>query len=333
MLQLHNQTPFAANIAVFPDRNGIDTLYVIVKGTCTLRPNIAMAEVQLPVTMADEYHGDPAGSSLKQCSDMHIGKPGTDVLLMGHAWAPRGSAVTESFVTLSVAERNKTIRVIGDRQWHDGSPTSPQPFESMPLVWERAFGGIARDGEQVFAEERNPIGAGFGLKHQADQMEGQPLPNLEDPRSPLQKLGQLVEPVCFAPISPSWLPRRAFAGTYDENWQRKRAPYLPDDFDPRFLNCAIPEFAFDRYLQGGEVVNIDGATPDAPIAFAIPAVRLLIEVTVAGAVQRPTANLETLLIEPDLNRASLTWRAVVPCDRHVLKVEKIVVGLPGGSRV
>jgi hypothetical protein len=49
-------------------------------------------------------------------------------------------------------------------------------------------------------------------------------------------------------------------------------------------------------------------------------------VTIAGATEMPPANLETLVIEPDENRACFTWRASVPCDRKALKVEKIVVG-------
>jgi len=332
MLQLQNQTPFRATIAVFPDRNGIDTVHAIVKGTCVLHPALAMAEEQIPISMADEYYADPAESSLKQVSDMHIGKPGTDVLLIGSAWAPQSSPVTESFVTLSVAERNQTIRVVGDRQWRsNGAPTDPQPFESMPLVWERAFGGIDRSTEQTLAEERNPVGAGFAGKQAASIFAGRLLPNLEDPRTSLQKLGQLVEPICFAPIAPSWLPRRSFAGTYDAQWQRSRAPYLPEDFDPRFFQCAHPTFAFDRYLEGGEPITVEGTTPDAPISFAVPAVRLLVEFSVAGDTERPNVNLETLLIEPDANRASFTWRASVPCDRKVLKVEKIVVALAGGG--
>jgi hypothetical protein len=48
-------------------------------------------------------------------------------------------------------------------------------------------------------------------------------------------------------------------------------------------------------------------------------------VTIAGATEMPPANLETLVIEPDENRACFTWRAAVPCDRKALKVEKIVV--------
>ena len=88
MLQLRNETPFKAGIAVLPDRAGIDTLYVIVKATVTLRPTLALSNEQVPHAPADEYYADPATSSLRVASDMHIGKPGTDVLLIGSASAP-----------------------------------------------------------------------------------------------------------------------------------------------------------------------------------------------------------------------------------------------------
>jgi hypothetical protein len=332
VLQLENQTPFKASIAVLPDRSGIDTLYVIVKGTVTLRPTLTLAEVQVPVTMADEYYGDPATSSLRYESEMHLGKRGTDVLLIGSACPPYGKPVPQLQVRMSVGDRQKTILVTGDRVWQRGQPSSPQPFESMPLVWERAFGGVHRNGDQVQAEDRNPVGCGLAGGRSAEDMEGLPVPNLEDPTGPLQQVGQAPAPVCFAPIAPSWLPRRAFAGTYDERWQRSRAPYLPDDFDPRFFQSAAPEFAFDRYLQPGEPVQILGVMPDRPISFTVPESYLRIAVTVAGATQEPQVNLETLSIQPDENRACFTWRAAVPCDRRALKVEKIVVGRGRASR-
>ena len=326
MLQLDNQTPFKAAIAVLPDRSGIDTLYVIVKGTVTLRPTLTLAEEQVPVTMADEYYDDPATSSLRYESEMHLGKTGTDVLLIGSASAPNGKPVTRVQVGMSVGGRQKTILVTGDRVWQRGQPSNPQPFESMPLVWERAFGGVHRNGDKVQAEDRNPVGCGLAGGRAAEDMEGLPVPNLEDPAAPIEQMGQTPVPACFAPIAPSWLPRRAFAGTYDERWQRSRAPYLPDDFDPRFFQSASPEFAFDRYLQPGEPVQVVGVMADGPISFIVPESYLRIAVTVAGATQEPPANLETLSIEPDENRACFTWRAAVPCDRKALKVEKIVVG-------
>jgi hypothetical protein len=325
VLQLENQTPFKAAFAVLPDRFGIDTLYVVVKATVTLRPSLSLAEVQVPPTLADEYHDDPATSSLKYGSEMHLGKAGTDVLLIGSVWAPDKRPVTRMQVGLSVGGRQKVIVVTGDRVWRDGQPSSPQPFESMPLVWERAFGGVRRDGEKVAAEERNPVGCGFAGGRSAADMEGLMVPNLEDPSSPLQQIGQASTPACFAPIAPSWLPRRNYAGTYDEKWQRGRAPYLPDDFDPRFFQCAVPEFVFDRYLQAGEAVQIVGVMPDGPISFTVPPSHLSVAVTIAGSTETPPANLETLVIEPDENRACFTWRASVPCDRKALKVEKIVL--------
>jgi hypothetical protein len=57
-------------------------------------------------------------------------------------------------------------------------------------------------------------------------------------------------------------------------------------------------------------------------------------VKIGGASERPPANLETILLEPDENRLCLTWRASLPCDRRVLKIEKVTVtrrrpGAPG----
>ena len=48
MLQLKNETPFKAAIAVLPDRAGIDTLHVIIKATLTLKPRLALARTQVP---------------------------------------------------------------------------------------------------------------------------------------------------------------------------------------------------------------------------------------------------------------------------------------------
>src|SRR5687767_10040594 len=139
--------------------------------------------------MADEYYADPATSSLRAASDFHIGKSGTDVLLVGHARAPAGRLVPRMLVSMSVAERQKTILVTGDRAWRDGRPSDPKPFESMPLVWERAFGGLHRRGEQILAEERNPVGCGFAGGRSAGEMQGQPVPNLED-RSEERRVGK-----------------------------------------------------------------------------------------------------------------------------------------------
>ncbi len=325
MLQLDNQTPFKTAIAVFPDRLGVDTLYIVVKATVNLRPTLSLAETQVPPTVADEYYADPAASSLRHGSEMHIGKPGTDVVLIGNARAPGERPVARMQVGMAVGGRQKTIAVSGDRVWRDGRPSEPEPFVTMPLIWERAFGGLHLRGEQLMGEARNPVGCGFAGGRSASDMQGLALPNLEDPASPLQRVGQIPPPANLGPIAPSWLPRRGYAGTYDEQWERARAPYLPEDFDPRFFQCAVPEFAFDRYLQPGEPVQVVGVTPDGPIAFTVPDSHLHIAVTMSGTTRETAANLETLSIEPDDNRACFTWRAALACNRQALKVQKVVV--------
>jgi Uncharacterized protein conserved in bacteria (DUF2169) len=83
MLQVNNHTPFKTAMAAFPNGHAVDTLYVVVKATFTLFPRLALAEVQAPLALMDEYFGDPGASSIKYASELHIGNGGTDVILFG----------------------------------------------------------------------------------------------------------------------------------------------------------------------------------------------------------------------------------------------------------
>jgi len=333
VLQLKNKTPFQASLALFPDETGVDTLYVAVRGTLRILPAVELAEAQAPVPLADEYWGAPATTSLKYASESHLTKPSTDVALVGNAWAPGGQEHSELQVVLRVAERVHTVHVLGDRCWgNGGTPSSPVPFAQMPLTYERAFGGthlVDAESGAILAEERNPVGVGFAGKRKASELEGLPLPNLEDPRQRLQRPGDLSPPIGFGFVAPSWLPRRNYAGTYDEGWQKNRAPYLPEDFDPRFFNAAHPALVFDRYLEGGEPVELLNACAEGPLRFTLPRCRLEVVARVAGSPVSPPVHLETVLLEPDENRLCLTWRAAIPCDKKALWVEQVDIGLLG----
>ncbi len=334
MLQLKNETPFKATITLFPNEAGIDTLYVVLKATFEFDASsqIRVADEQLPLTMSDEYWGKPGASSIRYASDLHLCKPSTDVILIGQAYAPRGKAVPSLDVSLAVAERKKLIRVFGDRTWVDENKqvSKPEPFETMALVYERAFGGMhVVEGEtpRVLAEERNPVGAGFrGARNNAD-LAGLPLPNLEDPAGFVEQVGDKAVPACFGFVAPNWEPRRGFAGTYDAAWQATRSPYLPEDFDSHFVNAAHPDLVFDRYLQGSEPIHLMHLSQVPRIAFVLPLCRLDTEVQIAGSPERPPLNLETLLIEPDDARFSMTWRGQVQCDKRALKVEQVTITL------
>ena len=114
-------------------------------------------------------------------------------------------------------------------------------------------------------------------------------------------------------------------GTYDETWQRQRAPYLPDDFDPRFCCAATPDLIFTPPLRGGELVEIVGAHADGMLRFALPAWDLRARARIAGRLERRDLQLETVVIEPDLNRVGLTFRGAFACDKAALRVDVVVV--------
>jgi len=303
---------------------------VVVKATFDIGPVISIAEKQEPPTLADEYWGEPTAASIKYTSDMHLAKPSTDFVVIGRASPPNGYPVTQLDVHCSVAERKKTLRVFGNRNWKSGAITTPQPFESMPIVYELAFGGkheIDPKNPVMLVEERNPVGRGFRGKRKDAEMEGLPLPNIEDPDCLVANAGDKAIPAGFAFISPTWLPRKRFAGTYDEAWQKNRAPYLPDDFDLRFFNSAHPDFTFDRYLLGGEPVALHNLSLEGPIRFSLPVCQLEAAIRIAGKVESPPLNLETVLIEPQRRRFCMTWRSQLSCDKKTLKVEQIDVHL------
>jgi hypothetical protein len=328
MLQLQNNTPFATSMALFPNEEAVDTLYLMVRATFTIGEQWTLADVQLPPTEADVYWGEPGESSIQTPSDYHTGKLNTDIIMLGHASAPNDQTVNQLDVSLAVGPHKKTIRVFGDRQWQHGRITAPQPFNTMAMVYERAYGGAHRvDGEVAAIDARNPVGRGFAGSRNADEMNGVPLPNLEDPASLINSIYHQPAPACFAVSAPHWLPRSGFVGTYDEPWRAQRAPYLPTDFDKQFYNMAHPDLVCSGFLTGGEPVEITHMHPRGKLKFDVPHVMLSADVTMAGDRLKPTFNLETLLIEPNQLQLSMLWRAAVPCDKKALTISDVTISL------
>jgi hypothetical protein len=331
MLQFSNQTPFKGSIFLLQDPDGIDCVLTAVKGTFTMGERIAPADEQQPLTVEQNFHGDPAQSSIKTPSDVSFLKPGTDVLLMGQAHAPGGRPTTWMDVGLAVGPVRKVVRVFGDRTWQSNGATysisEPEPFETMPLIWERAFGGVDRTRQPAQAEVRNPSGTGFRSSDVEASVAGVRLPNLEDPARPITAWNQRPAPTCFAPICAHWEPRRSYAGTYDEAWQARRAPYLPKDFDLRFLQLAPPGLVVPGYLKGGEPGELHGVTRSGLVRFRLPAVNLKVTYHLDGVAQERPTHLDTVMIEPEQARLTLVWRAVLSCDKKALRVKEVEVSL------
>lgn len=329
-MELVNDIGWPAQMALLPDRDGRETLLVVVKGTFTLeRGGCRPADEPVPLTLADEHSGEPGLSTVRCESDFALEKPATDVLLLGHAWAPRGRA-KESRVKLQAGPAGCEARVHGDRHWSVvlGLPkvSSPEPFERIPLCWERAFGGtqIQKGGDEVEgAEERNPIGTGFVKGRGASAIDGVALPNIEDPSELLKRPGQRCAPAGFGVVGRHWLPRRPLFGTYDEAWKRDRMPLPPVDLDPRAF-CAAPQPLQARpHLRGGETVVAEGVSPDGPLRFELPRVAHRWEVRIANDWTGLTPLLDTLILEPDEGRVALVWRARLDVHNRLRQVRGV----------
>lgn len=335
MLQLVNKTPLVAQLFLFPNEEGIDCAYAVIKATFRMTPAVTLSEEQLPVILTDQFWGEPGKSSLKCASEATLIKPGTDIVMQGSAHAPDGRPATQVDVTLAVGALKKTVRVIGDREWKKGlvstSRSSPQPFVRLPLVYERSFGGTDRSREKdgiLESEPRNPVGIGFLGKKTAQSVDGMKLPNLEDPKDLVSNPGSRPAPVGFGPVAASWEPRRSFAGTYNEAWQKSRCPYLPTDFNPRFFNMASPDLVATPYLQGGEAVVLENVRVEGVVRFTLPRLGPKATLVIEDARHEPAMNLDTVTFEPDQNRFSMVWRGMVPCDKKTLKIKAMHVSCP-----
>lgn len=307
-----NPTPFRAALDVLPDRAGVATLHVALKATFRLGPRLEVADVQVPIRDVDEYEGEPTTSALRYPGERHLAGPGTAVIVIGSAHAPRSRAVPTLDVALELADVRKTVRVHGDRRWQRGAQASAaEPFTTMPLVYARASGGPD--------DPRNPVGVGRDVA-------GAPLPNLEDPRRPYLEHRDRAPPMCLAALAPHWSPRARLAGTYDAAWRRTRAPYLPDDLDPRFFHAAPPDQICAAPLVGGEVLALTHASPE-PLRFALPTLAWALDASICGTSHPLAPRLETVLLEPDAQRMTMLWRAALAVDRRELEIDAVTVDL------
>lgn len=320
MFSIDNPTPLPAALVPGLDERGVTHVTLVVKATYRLKEgDLALADEQAPLLEADAHHGEPGLSSVRYESDFGPQKPGTDVVLLGHAWSSSPTEVLD--VTLVAGRLRKVVRVFGDRAFFESGSgfgiSAPRPFNRIPLVYERAYGGAA--GEAF--EERNPVGRGFC--RDPESADGLRLPNLEDPRRLIQSPDDRPDVAGFGFIARHWMPRIAFAGTYDEAWRAERFPLLPADFDRRHFHAAHPDLISPKPLAGGEQVRVEGASQGGPVAFRIPRLDLDVEVSIKRSRSKLNPTLDTLIIEPDERRVTLVHRATFPCPKSYLAVDGV----------
>jgi hypothetical protein len=191
--------------------------------------------------------------------------------------------------------------------------TSSLPFDRVPLLYERAFGGWDRqhkDPDRPAFEPRNPVGIGLRTRWHAGE-ETVAVPNLEDPAHLIQRFDDRPAPAGFGFLSPHWQPRAALSGTCDAAWMQTRMPKLPADFDRRFFNAASPGLVLPSRLRGDEQVTVMGASPAGRIDFKLPAqTEPVVDVELRrGRKETLQTELDTVIVDMDDMTLTLLWRA------------------------
>ncbi|MBM4359264.1 MAG: DUF2169 domain-containing protein [Deltaproteobacteria bacterium] len=236
-----------------------------------------------------------------------------EILVSGSAYAPEKQA-TAAVCELSLMRRGKPLvgkrlAVWGNRYWVGNERTEPTPFESMPVDWAHAYGGVG------FA--KNPLGKGF-VALETEHGVVHPLPNVERQDAMLLDRDDHPEPAGFGTYDVSWPQRFAHLGTqYDAAWLKTLFPAPAEDFDWSFYNAAPADQQIEGFFEGDEVVTISGMHPSRRrVELTVP--RMVVRVMVTqrgpeGTAFRPfAARLDTIHVMPHLERAMLIYRCALP---------------------
>lgn len=257
------------------DDEGNALLAVVVKRTYRLerRPGdgpdrCVLAEEQLPLHTLLVDPDEP--EIVLQDADIYPCKPLTDIIVRGHAYPPSGrSRFTAS---VSVGSITKELSIVGDRRCASSTTGSllfsePEPFEKMPLRYDRAYGGVDRVAEAKYGNPyaallpyvspnlqrsrhspyrypRNGAGKGYLVEETREALEALSLPNIEDPTDRLS-------------------PSRLAAGSY------RRWPHMPLPWGTDWLSLGcFPRIA---YLGGtADHEPLDGDFPEVRRGFMPP---------------------------------------------------------------
>jgi hypothetical protein len=331
---LQNRTRFSVEKFVLPSPDGQEVVLVVVAATFEAHsgPELRLANDQRKIAAEDTYFGDPTRSSVRYEADVALEKPLVDVLVNGTAFAPRGRPASMVPIRLEVGDIRKDLLVTGDRVWRSGplgaSPSTPESFTALPVIFERAFGGADRtspDPSKHAAEQRNLVGVGFrGARSENPEIQTE-VPNIERPSARMASKSDRPEPAGFGAVSRGWLPRLRYAGTFDQQWLKDRWPLLPGDFNPMYNQCA-PEDQQSRTIVGGEPARLVNMTSDGEWQFRLPRLDIPVLLLYDDRRIEIRPRLDTVLIEPDVRRLTLTSRVAWPTTRNRALLREIVVG-------
>ncbi len=333
--------PLDAGITIFTDKRGQEHILAVAKITFSIGDDGACTVSDEPrqLVTADEFYGEPGLSATLYDSDYAPIKPRCDILINCAAYAPSGRPAASVPIRAVVGPMTKSFNVVVDRTWSRKlfsiSSTAPIPFSRMPINYARAYGGIDTDPstpEKTQTFVPNPVGVGYYPLTRGDAVVGKSLQNTEALGSLAPSINSTSPPLALGAIGRNFPPRVQYAGTYDQTWIDNVFPFLPADFDDRYHQSAPPEQQIEHPRED-LLVELTNLTPDGRLAFLLPHMHLPVKILYKYREEDLVAVTDTIVIEPDERRCTITARASTPLIEKLSNVYEVWVGVPSPARV
>jgi hypothetical protein len=280
-------------------RGGTRNVTVILKATFAMVADGPMLPTEpIPVFDRELHNADNPALSVCATTDRAPFLGRADVVFRGAAYPPGGQPVETLTVRMAILRGSavvidKRLEIRGDQEKEPSGELSPiTPFARMPIVYDRALGGIGNP--------QNPLGVGLSPSANGRIR----MPNVLSPADATMQW----EPAGLAPVSAVWPARkRLLAGKKRSELEQPDAE-MPDGIEGYF-QAAPPDQQTD-FLVGEEFLMLKHLTPHIPAMMtSLPRVTGHARASIQGGAAFDVPLVaDTLFIDGDEARVAVVWR-------------------------
>lgn len=323
-MDLVNKTRYSAGLSTTIIEQDLMMASLIVKASFSVKNGklLPLKEQSWPI-------GQPIKTEFGEFDeDSPFRKQGIDVILLGKAYPRSADSINRARVELQVGKLTYAMDIYGDRRWvRSGNnlvASEAEPFESIPLTWENAYGGTCpvETGDMPF--HSNPVGRGFYLSEET--AEDGLLPNIEDFENPIRNWQDQPVPLGVAPLSRDSSLRILNSAEFDDDAKPPKLKVIK----PSYYNNANPDLILSKSPPSGTLIRATGVRPGgADMAFSLPGGTFHTYVQLAGRSFVFPCHLESIVLLTELEQVMLGFRC---CFRYpVIPLERRVAILYGGK--
>lgn len=344
-MELTNNTPIPAKLMIseyagFPHRIGI----LVAKATFSWdSKGQTHLDSQTPVPIFEDDQWTDLG--ILPRDNLPRRDSAFEVIILGIARAPGGVPTSTMQVAVSVGAEKRSILVFGDRQWHSIDNvmqiSSPEPFQQIPLTYQRAFGGsceveLDRGAIMDIQDPINPLGRGFDPSIYVDSivtnvrpLPGYPkydrtryLPNLEYEKQRIVNWQDRPTPAYWAavPLSSGFHSMRSIKS---QSEQQNSGDFIAA---PEMFHRAHPEWIIQTPPAASQVV-MSGLSSEGNMRFYLPRIRMFVDYVLDQRTSAQELMPHMLVLLPEERRFYLVFRLAfaydfMPATERLMRLRK-----------